>query len=75
MTTFGALLITILHENKKNRETWEKESLWGIAGRTVSGVLPQGKGAQSGIPLGIPVHRAAAYQGAAEGLPIPGDGL
>lgn len=25
LTTFGALLITILHENKKNRETWEKE--------------------------------------------------
>lgn len=37
ITTFGALFITILHENKKNRETWEKEKekerelrLWSI---------------------------------------------
>lgn len=64
VTTFGALLITILHENKKNRETWEKERekereqrLWDIIP-----VLNLEAASVSAIRNGKDYHEANMYQ-------------
>lgn len=64
LTTFGALLITILHENKKNRETWEKERekereqrLWDIIP-----VLNLEAASVSAIRNGKNYHEANMYQ-------------